>query len=184
MTTTTTKAAAMVDLTADEDAPLTMHQVTIPGKPQAMPRPFQWKGVCINPKAKEAKTLGQKIKEQLGSSGLELPFPKGKPVSASIWFMMPRPIKDFVGRKAIAGRLKDAINGLIHPHTSAPDIDNLCKFVLDALNGIAYHDDRQVVQLKSLKLVDSFGACRGQTVIQFHAFDASIHGEPLPMENM
>jgi len=29
-------------------------------------------------------------------------------------------------------------------HTSKPDIDNLCKGVLDALNGVAYKDDAQV----------------------------------------
>lgn len=28
-----------------------------------------------------------------------------------------------------------------------PDIDNVCKIILDALNGIAYHDDKQVVDL-------------------------------------
>jgi Holliday junction resolvase RusA-like endonuclease len=35
------------------------------------------------------------------------------------------------------------------------DIDNLCKFVLDALNGVLYHDDRQIVMLKASKLFDS-----------------------------
>jgi Holliday junction resolvase RusA-like endonuclease len=35
------------------------------------------------------------------------------------------------------------------------DIDNLCKFVLDALNGILYNDDRQIVTLNSSKLFDS-----------------------------
>jgi Holliday junction resolvase RusA-like endonuclease len=35
------------------------------------------------------------------------------------------------------------------------DIDNLCKFVLDALNGVLYHDDRQIVTLKASKLFDS-----------------------------
>jgi Holliday junction resolvase RusA-like endonuclease len=35
------------------------------------------------------------------------------------------------------------------------DIDNLCKFVLDALSGILYNDDRQIVTLKASKLFDS-----------------------------
>jgi Holliday junction resolvase RusA-like endonuclease len=35
------------------------------------------------------------------------------------------------------------------------DIDNLCKFVLDALKGILYNDDRQIVTLKASKLFDS-----------------------------
>ena len=32
-----------------------------------------------------------------------------------------------------------------------PDIDNICKSVLDALNGIAYADDRQVVKVGTTK---------------------------------
>lgn len=32
------------------------------------------------------------------------------------------------------------------------DIDNLIKFVLDALNGKAYIDDRQVVSIRSTKV--------------------------------
>ena len=32
-----------------------------------------------------------------------------------------------------------------------PDIDNVCKAVLDALNGVAYKDDSQVVELHVIK---------------------------------
>jgi len=32
-----------------------------------------------------------------------------------------------------------------------PDVDNLAKLVLDALNGIAYHDDKQVAALLACK---------------------------------
>lgn len=35
-----------------------------------------------------------------------------------------------------------------------PDVDNIAKVVLDALNGIAYEDDVQVVTLKAHKLYD------------------------------
>ncbi|HEY5576231.1 MAG TPA: RusA family crossover junction endodeoxyribonuclease [Clostridiaceae bacterium] len=37
------------------------------------------------------------------------------------------------------------LNGKIRP-TKKPDIDNVCKAILDSLNGIAYHDDSQVVE--------------------------------------
>ena len=36
-------------------------------------------------------------------------------------------------------------------HTSKPDVDNLAKAVLDALNGILYEDDSQVVMLAVTK---------------------------------
>ena len=38
------------------------------------------------------------------------------------------------------------------PDTHKPDIDNVAKIVLDALNGVAWEDDAQVVSLKVLKL--------------------------------
>lgn len=37
------------------------------------------------------------------------------------------------------------------PHTSRPDIDNLTKLILDALNGKAYEDDSQVVGISVWK---------------------------------
>lgn len=37
------------------------------------------------------------------------------------------------------------------PDTVRPDVDNIAKGVMDALNGIAYEDDSQVVSLSVLK---------------------------------
>lgn len=36
-------------------------------------------------------------------------------------------------------------------HTQRPDADNIAKAVLDALNGLAYHDDAQVCELSVSK---------------------------------
>lgn len=38
------------------------------------------------------------------------------------------------------------------PFTSKPDIDNLAKIVMDALNKLAYHDDAQVFRLNIEKV--------------------------------
>lgn len=38
----------------------------------------------------------------------------------------------------------DAIAGNLRP-TTKPDCDNIIKVVLDALNGVAYYDDKQVI---------------------------------------
>ncbi len=43
-------------------------------------------------------------------------------------------------------RREAALNEAVRP-VSRPDIDNIAKGVMDALNGIAYDDDAQVVQL-------------------------------------
>ncbi len=43
-----------------------------------------------------------------------------------------------------------AYKGEMFP-TGKPDIDNVAKFVLDVMNGIAFTDDKQVVELKCSK---------------------------------
>jgi Holliday junction resolvase RusA-like endonuclease len=40
----------------------------------------------------------------------------------------------------------DMLNGHILP-TKKPDIDNIAKIILDGLNGIAWDDDKQIVEL-------------------------------------
>lgn len=42
--------------------------------------------------------------------------------------------------------MQQMLSGELLP-TKKPDIDNITKCVLDALNGIAYHDDSQIVRL-------------------------------------
>lgn len=49
---------------------------------------------------------------------------------------------------------QDMTNDFIRP-TKKPDCDNIAKIILDALNGIAYHDDSQVVGLEVEKYYDS-----------------------------
>lgn len=44
----------------------------------------------------------------------------------------------------------DMLAGKIRP-TKKPDIDNIEKGILDALNGVAYHDDKQVVEVSKKK---------------------------------
>ena len=38
------------------------------------------------------------------------------------------------------------------PYTKKIDIDNLCKSILDSVNGIAYDDDKQIVELTAHKM--------------------------------
>lgn len=41
-------------------------------------------------------------------------------------------------------------DGLLFP-TKKPDADNIAKVICDALNGVAYHDDTQIVELVVIK---------------------------------
>lgn len=73
------------------------------------------------------------------------PIPAGTPVKADISVLLAIP-QSFSKK-----RRKEALDGDLTP-LRKPDIDNAAKSILDALNGIAFHDDAQVVQLWAKKL--------------------------------
>ena len=55
-------------------------------------------------------------------------------------------IKVYMGIPKSVSKKKreEMIEGKIRP-TKKPDIDNICKIILDSLNGLAYDDDKQIV---------------------------------------
>ena len=71
-------------------------------------------------------------------------FEKGIPVQISIKAYKKPP------KNTTKKNLKLIEQGLFL-WVNKPDIDNICKSVLDALNGIAYADDGQVVKVETTK---------------------------------
>lgn len=71
-------------------------------------------------------------------------FDQEQPLKVSIIFCMPIP------QSYSKKRRKWILDGY-EQHTKRPDVDNLGKAVLDALNGIAFADDSQIVQLNLRK---------------------------------
>ena len=69
------------------------------------------------------------------------------PLAVRLRFRMPRPKSHFRTGKFSRVLRSDAPKF----HTRTPDVDNLAKFVLDALNGTFYVDDAQIVQLDAAK---------------------------------
>jgi Holliday junction resolvase RusA-like endonuclease len=55
-----------------------------------------------------------------------------------------------------------------------PDIDNLAKFVLDALKGVVYKDDKQVAKTVELKVWDKDPPHKGKTLIFFKLMKNSL----------
>ena len=55
-------------------------------------------------------------------------------------------------------KTKEATDGILKPITK-PDLDNIAKLVLDALNGIVYKDDSQVVELSISKFYTVRDCC-------------------------
>ena len=66
-------------------------------------------------------------------------------IKAEIWAYFPIPKS--ASKKKQAQMMQDEIR----PITVKKDMDNICKVILDALNGIAYDDDRQIVDLIASK---------------------------------
>ena len=67
------------------------------------------------------------------------------PVSVSVVFMLKTPASWPMAKRMLAQERE------IRP-TKKPDVDNLVKTVMDALNGLAYYDDKHIVELSARKI--------------------------------
>jgi Holliday junction resolvase RusA-like endonuclease len=75
------------------------------------------------------------------------PFEKGVPLALHLIFYLKRPLSHF-GTGKNAGILKASAPRF---PVGVPDLDNLEKAVKDALKGITWHDDGQVVIVRKTK---------------------------------
>ncbi len=96
------------------------------------------------------------------------------PLSCAMTFAFSRPLHH-TGTGKNAGRVKPQY---LHMRPgggrSAGDLDNCCKLVLDALNGVGFADDGQVVRLSAEKLyVDQAGLAEPQTIVEIAPVEAA-----------
>lgn len=120
----------------------------VPGEPKGKGRPrFTTRGRCVRPYTpKETADYEDQIKAAaLGCEDQEMlmPFWEG-PVSVTIMARYGLPKNMTKSERALVAA------GVKRP-TKKPDADNVAKVVLDALNGVAWADDKQVVYLSVLK---------------------------------
>ena len=175
-------ATDLIDLTGDDDiAAPSACKLYVKGKPLATPRPGLFKNGYVNKKSRQTKAFGCELKTMLVANGHctenSMLFDADEPVAVTLWFFLPRPSTDFKCNKKSTGRLKARAKEVLFP-TICPDVDNLCKFVLDAMNGVAYPDDKQVVKLVAYKCrdTDEDGPMAGGTCIEIEKFDPAVHG--------
>lgn len=112
-----------------------LHRFTVPGEPQA------WQRSRHNG-AQHFTSPGQRGYQRTvawvaKASSVEKRL---TPIEIRIRAIMEPPASDSASRRA------QKLSGATPP-TKRPDVDNISKMILDALNGIAFVDDAQVVSL-------------------------------------
>lgn len=117
-----------------------MIRFTVPGEPQGKGRP-RFATRCGHavaytpPKTAEYERIIRKVynltckgrKVECGAASVEIRAYFGIPKSTPKW------------------KRADMLAGILYP-TKKPDADNILKIVLDALNGVAYDDDKQIIE--------------------------------------
>lgn len=116
----------------------------IPPKPQPRPR-FTRNGHAYEIKAiKDYKRqIAEIVRQKMALEKLEI-IAKDTPISVTTDFFFSTP-KSWSRKKTIR-----AVTGRI-AHTTKPDCDNLFKAVTDALNGVLWSDDSQIVSASVTK---------------------------------
>ena len=116
-------------------------QITIMGKPITKKRPrFFRRGDFVGTYNEQETEEGRWMLEV--KQYIDAQIPAGTPIALRCYFYFEIPKSMSKKRRAAA------------MHTSRPDLDNLVKFVKDCLNGLAWHDDSQVVSLIAKKFYD------------------------------
>ena len=114
---------------------------TVPGPPKGKQRPricrINGQSVTYTPRQ---TTEYEKLVRASYTSVSKVKFSKDEPLEISILALFP------IQQRASKKLRKLMINNEILP-TKKPDSDNIIKIILDALNGVAYHDDRQVCRV-------------------------------------
>lgn len=118
-----------------------MITITLQGSPKGKGRPRVTRsGVVYTPK--ETVEYEGRLRSQAIDAMSNRPPLEG-PLVVTVDAFFP------IARSWTKAEKAAALNGSKH-HTGTPDLDNIAK-TLDALNGVVWADDRQIVQLTAMK---------------------------------
>ena len=124
-----------------------MREFTVHAAPQGQERPRFGAHAYTPAKTREYEEL---VQWEYRAQVKDAPYPARTPLTVKIEAVYPVPMSDSV-------RIRQAkLCGLLQP-CKKPDTDNIAKAVLDALNGVAYNDDAQVVRLLVVKSYGTTG---------------------------
>jgi Holliday junction resolvase RusA-like endonuclease len=160
---------------------------TIEGNPKALSRPIISRAVKSSNKAakfsnkvwlrdpcKEAKKVFRESVRRIvfkgGETTADVVFDLNIPLTVNIRFFLQVPQHLFVNNDRHMGRLKP---GRTSSWPTKPDLDNLDKFVLDALQGLIFANDSQIVSQTICKSYDWNPPFAGRTEV--HIYPATIN---------
>ena len=148
---------------SEESKPSTL-SVEIPGRPTPQKRFHGKSGQVFNGCIRETNNFKKIMIETLNrkyGENIKLPFFIGNtPLSMKVMFFFERP-KYHLNRR---NEVKEAFKS--QWCTKKIDVDNCCKFVLDACSTICYEDDKQIVELHAYKKWDKNNNSNGRTIVQ------------------
>jgi Holliday junction resolvase RusA-like endonuclease len=156
-------------------------KLIISGRPRAQQRPRvalfgrRRKAIVYNPSQRLQNELRDILQSIIhpriqGVSGVRKGkqsfclFQEPSPLKAEIKFYIPRPKSHFKKNSV------RSINNLVpratsKQHVSKPDVDNMVKLVLDAMQGIVYSNDSHIDTVIATKAYDDVGPCTGRISI-------------------
>jgi Holliday junction resolvase RusA-like endonuclease len=117
--------------------------IVVDGDPVALKRPrHRFGGHTYDPNYRDKKKFVRECQEQLPAAPLE------GAIALSMLFELPRAKMHFSTAKKTLGLRKETAPEL---PVKVPDLDNLVKFVLDALNEHLFVDDKQICEINARK---------------------------------
>jgi Holliday junction resolvase RusA-like endonuclease len=160
-----------------QDAEEHCYTFTVPGKPSTWSRPafitnvagrFMRRAVVNRNKKKTVRfreLVNSYLVELLEPDPVVTPLFPNVAIRIDLEFHRPIPLSEFVGGKRTNPLRRNIEYYATTPDIKRPDIDNMTKFILDALQGIFYKDDCQVVQTVVWKCVDMVPPHEGRTLV-------------------
>jgi len=125
-----------------------MISFVVPGAPVGKGRPrFAKRGNFVSTYTPEKTASYENLVKVLAMQEMGSNQPISSPVNVFIDIAICPPASWSKKKRA------QALNEEIHP-TGKPDIDNVAKGILDAMNGVVYLDDKQVISLTIRKFYD------------------------------
>lgn len=116
---------------------------TVPGNPVGKERPRFYRGHALTPK--KTNEYENMVAMLYGMAADGVFFSDGEALRIVITAYLPIPSRATKAQRA------GMLSGEMHA-VKKPDADNIAKIIMDALNGVAFVDDTQVVDLLVRKL--------------------------------